>query len=57
MAYFTVLYWLDELGKTTKNLLGYLNASAEFVNPAPTYDVWNFNFGNTPLDWIQELLE
>ena len=18
---------------------------------------WNFNFGNTPLDWIQELLE
>ena len=21
------------------------------------YEVWNFNFGNTPLDWIQELLE
>ena len=21
------------------------------------YDGWNFNFGNTPLDWIQELLE
>ena len=23
----------------------------------PTYEGWNFNFGNTPLDWIQELLE
>ena len=22
-----------------------------------TYEGWNFNFGNTPLDWIQELLE
>ena len=21
------------------------------------YEDWNFNFGNTPLDWIQELLE
>ena len=21
------------------------------------YDGWNFNFGNTPLDWIQELFE
>ena len=20
------------------------------------YEGWNFNFGNTPLDWIQELL-
>ena len=24
---------------------------------AITYEGWNFNFGNTPLDWIQELLE
>ena len=23
----------------------------------PLYEGWNFNFGNTPLDWIQELLE
>ena len=22
-----------------------------------TYEGWNFNFSNTPLDWIQELLE
>ena len=22
-----------------------------------SYEGWNFNFGNTPLDWIQELLE
>ena len=22
-----------------------------------TYEGWNFNFGNTPLDWTQELLE
>ena len=22
-----------------------------------TYEGWNFNFGNTPLDWKQELLE
>ena len=21
------------------------------------YEGWNFNFGNTPLDWVQELLE
>ena len=21
------------------------------------YEGWTFNFGNTPLDWIQELLE
>ena len=21
------------------------------------YEGWNFNFSNTPLDWIQELLE
>ena len=21
------------------------------------YEGWNFNFGNTPLDWIQDLLE
>ena len=21
------------------------------------YEGWNFNFGNTPLDWMQELLE
>ena len=21
------------------------------------YEGWNFNFGNTPLDWIYELLE
>ena len=21
------------------------------------YEGWNFNFGNPPLDWIQELLE
>ena len=21
------------------------------------YEGWNFNFGNSPLDWIQELLE
>ena len=31
-------------------------------HPAPQstgciYEGWNFNFGNTPLDWIQELLE
>ena len=24
---------------------------------AITYEGWNFNFGNSPLDWIQELLE
>ena len=23
----------------------------------PFYEGWNFNFGNTPLDWIQKLLE
>ena len=22
-----------------------------------SYEGWYFNFGNTPLDWIQELLE
>ena len=22
-----------------------------------SYEGWNFNFGNAPLDWIQELLE
>ena len=22
-----------------------------------SYEGWNFNFGSTPLDWIQELLE
>ena len=21
------------------------------------YEGWNFNFGNTPVDWIQELLD
>ena len=26
------------------------------VNP-PIYKGWNFNFGNTMLDWIQALLE
>ena len=28
-------------------------------NPAihAKHEGWNFNFGNTPLDWIQELLE
>ena len=33
----------------------------KFVNPccrgSYMYEGWNFNFGNTPLDWIQELLE
>ena len=28
-----------------------------WVLPLPIYEGWNFNFGNTPLDWIQELLE
>ena len=30
-------------------------------NPSPyiseKYEGWNFNFVNTPVDWIQELLE
>ena len=34
--------------------------SARYVVPnfrTLIYEGWNFNFGNTPLDWIQELLE
>ena len=31
--------------------------SGPFKPPSNTYEGWNFNFGNTPLDWIQELLE
>ena len=27
------------------------------ISPNIQYEGWNFNFGNTPLDWIQELLE
>ena len=27
------------------------------VSKKKNYEGWNFNFGNTPLDWIQELLE
>ena len=29
----------------------------QFVKVQGKYEGWNFNFGNTPLDWIQELLE
>ena len=28
-----------------------------FRPPARTYEGWNFNFGNAPLDWIQAWLE
>ena len=42
----------------------YLNVKTFFVTyPSgivsiwANYEGWNFNFGNTPLDWIQELLE
>ena len=34
---------------------------SDFVNvilmSKAVYEGWNFNFGNIPLDWIQELLE
>ena len=29
----------------------------EIYDYLTNYEGWNFNFGNTPLDWIQELLE
>ena len=34
-------------------------AEAPFAKGTDTnfYESWNFNFGNSPLDWIQELLE
>ena len=37
--------------KTVEYLLSY-KAIMNYL-----YEGWNFNFGNTPLDWIQELLE
>ena len=35
------------------------NSSQCFINCDRQlfYEGWNFNFGNIPLDWIQELLE
>ena len=36
------------------------NSQLTFLLLAPSYrkfEGWNFNFGNTPLDWIKELLE
>ena len=32
-------------------------AAAKQVMQNLRYEGWNFNFGNIPLDWIQELLE
>ena len=37
-----VIYYTSGFGLQTENF---------------KYEGWNFNFGNTPLDWIQELLE
>ena len=31
--------------------------AALILRKTKIYEGWNFNFGNTPLDWIQELLE
>ena len=33
------------------------HGSSGYTNTPAFYEGWNFNFGNTPLDWIQELLE
>ena len=33
------------------------NESARKLRKQTNYEGWNFNFGNNPLDWIQELLE
>ena len=33
---------------------------SDYISPssgATFYEGWNFNFGNTPLAWIQEMLE
>ena len=35
----------------------YSNLQLRFFLRWILYGGWNFNFGNTPLDWIQELLE
>ena len=36
---------------------GHADLEQKITKKAGTYEGWNFNFGNTPLDWIQELLE
>ena len=51
----------SRIGRTQKKdvilprTVGYV--SARHIYNTGTYEGWNFNFGNTPLDWIQELLE
>ena len=34
-----------------------IDTSTQYPTRIVMYEGWNFNFGNTPLDWIQELLE
>ena len=41
---------------TTANIHNYKTA-LWMKHEKDIYEGWNFNFGNTPLDWIQELLE
>ena len=37
--------------------VNHLSPSSAVLQYEGKYEGWNFNFGNTPLDWIQELLE
>ena len=58
--YFWIVHCLDVFYYTCKFLLiVFLVVQNTLQNQKvfSLYEGWNFNFGNTPLDWIQELLE
>ena len=51
---------LMRLGILDQTLHVFLTSSASYISSLVyycTYEGWTFNFGNTPLDWIKELLE
>ena len=44
-------------GHTGQGEVNNSRTSTDEINKDRNYEGWNFNFGNTPLDWIQEMLE
>ena len=60
ISWFLVLeFWADGMQLSPDRISYVTTKSTEnvFIYCGHKYEGWNFNFGDTPLDWIQELLE
>ena len=54
---FVIKWWRHTSTLLLPYIFSALTYLASHSRTCNKYEGWNFNFGNTPLDWIQELLE